>query len=155
MKKITLAVAALILIGIALILGIVLSKNKSPQGQIVQDSIIGCYSMISGQDKYLMNITSQEGVHVTGILAFNNYQKDSSHGTFDGTYENGILMGNYSFASEGMDSIMQVAFKKMGDTFVRGYGPVVNEGTQFMSPDSIIYDEKDPLAVFDKTVCTE
>lgn len=155
MKKIIITVTTTVLIGVALILGFVLSRNRSVQGPLVQDSVVGCYAMISGQDKYLLDIASQEGVHVTGTLAFNNYQKDSSHGTFDGTYENGILMGNYSFTSEGMDSVMQVAFKKMGDTLVRGYGPVVNEGTQFMSPDSITYNEKDSLTVFDKTVCGE
>ncbi len=108
---------------------------------------------IEQKDVYTIHIVSQEGKAVSGNLSFKNYEKDSSSGTFVGTYENGILLADYTFNSEGMTSVMQVIFKKVDDGFVRGYGPVDTEGTRFTDLGAIIYDQTSPLALFAKEAC--
>ncbi|MFM7775571.1 MAG: hypothetical protein ACKO7S_00655, partial [Actinomycetota bacterium] len=45
-------------------------------------------------------------------------------GSFVGTYTNGILQGVYAFNSEGKSSEREVFFKRDGEGFVPGYGPV-------------------------------
>tara|TARA_B100001179_G_scaffold196611_1_gene155294 strand:- start:276 stop:779 length:504 start_codon:yes stop_codon:yes gene_type:complete len=117
-------------------------------------SIIGCYVAGTENDVYTLTIKSQEGETVTGTLEFDNYQKDSSEGSFNGTFEGGILLGDYSFSSEGMDSVMEVIFKQQGEDFVRGYGEVTNEGTEFVDTQDIEYKVND-LSLFEKQSCAQ
>ncbi len=118
-----------------------------------QDSIIGCYAAIAQNDVYTLNVESQDGVDVTGTLEFKNYQKDSSSGLLTGTYKDGILFGDYSFRSEGTDSVMQVIFEKVGDNFIRGYGSMNTDGTKFVNLDNVTYDASSALMVFKKGQC--
>lgn len=152
-------IVAIVLILIVVIGAIVLLPGKksantpAPIGEEQSSSILGCYAAINGNDRYTLRIASQNGTAVTGTLEFKNYEKDSSSGLFTGTYENGILLGNYAFQSEGMNSQMQVIFKNSANAFVRGYGPVNTEGTRFTDLNQISYDASSPLAVFKKGEC--
>lgn len=117
-------------------------EESIPTPVFVEDSILGCYVATLGKDIYAITLLEEDKGNVSGRLAFNNYEKDSSSGSFKGTYVDGILLGNYAFNSEGMNSDMQVIFKKVGDTFVRGYGDVNTEGDKVLFKDlsSITYD---------------
>ena len=116
--------------------------------------VTGCYVATTGGDVYTLHIISQEGEIVSGTLDFNNFQKDSSHGTLVGTYRNSILLGDYSFTSEGTDSVMQIVFKRVGDNFVRGYGPLDTTGTRFSDLSQITYDSSNTLFLFKSASCT-
>src|SRR6185369_6821236 len=105
-----------------------------------EDMVKGCYVAALGQDLYTLNMISQTGEDVEGTLSFNNYEKDSSNGTFKGTYKDGILLGDYTFDSEGMHSVLQVIFKKTPDGFVRGFGDMNSTGTRFADLSNIKYD---------------
>ncbi len=131
------------------------SENVTPEPGTEQvASIEGCYAATdSSKDIYSATIQSQQGTAVTGTLSFHNAEKDSSKGTFKGTYENGILLGDYSFQSEGMNSVMQVAFKKSGNDFIRGYGALTGDGTRFANVNALTYDASAPLSVFKKVQC--
>ncbi len=139
------------LVVLVLIIGGILfyTNNKAPEGEVVpqvvtqtQDSILGCYVAHLEKDIYNLNIQSENNGVVSGMLAFNNYEKDSSSGAFTGVYKDGVLLGNYTFYSEGIDSEMQVVFKKVGNDFVRGYGEVLAQGNKvtFTSLEGITYD---------------
>lgn len=122
------------------------SVIKQPQyvseDAVSQDSIEGCYVATLAKDVYSLGILSKENDKVSGTLMFDNFEKDSSSGTFEGTYRDGILFGNYSFQSEGMNSIMEVIFKKTENGFQRGFGPVDAEGTAFTDISQITYDNQ-------------
>lgn len=139
--QITLGIILLVVLGGAIYFSKTHTPSTSTGTATTPDSIIGCYVAHLSKDVYSLSITSQQGELVRGTLAFNNYQKDSSHGTFVGSYKDGILLGDYSFSSEGMDSVMQVTFKKQGNGFVRGYGPVDSQGTHFTDMSAITYDQ--------------
>ena len=104
----------------------------------------GCYVAKLSKDAYTLDIESADKGMVSGLLAFNNFEKDSSSGTLNGTFMNGILLGNYSFDSEGMHSYRQVIFKKVGDDFIEGFGEVKMVGDKeiFVDPTKITYDLK-------------
>lgn len=135
---------------IVVILGlIVYLQFGKPQSQVVventnqstnEENIVGCYVATLAKDVYTININSQNNQSVEGTLTFDNFEKDSSSGTFGGTYIDGILLGEYSFQSEGMDSVMQVIFKKQGNDFVRGFGPVNATGDAFVDVNDVTYD---------------
>jgi hypothetical protein len=107
---------------------------------VTGDSIKGCYVGRLAKDVYTLTILSQNGESFGGKLSFKNFEKDSSTGTYTGTYKNGILLGDYSFSSEGINSVMQVVFKKSGNGFVRGYGDLIKDGTRFVDLNNIRYD---------------
>ena len=68
------------------------------------------------------------------VLNFNFIQlkeKDKNKGTIRGRITNGFLIADYTFMSEGTESVRQVAFKKQGSSFVEGYGNDLN------NPDSL------------------
>ncbi len=130
-------------------------KSMTPTPAPVQTaSVAGCYVAKLSKDVYTLKIESENNGAVTGRLAFNNYEKDSSSGTFTGTLSGDILLGTYSFDSEGMHSNRQVIFKKVGDSFIEGFGDVkvVGDTETLTDPNTVTYD---PKSTFVKsTECT-
>jgi len=103
--------------------------------------IKGCYVAHLANDVYSLKISTQDDNEVEGTLVFYNAEKDSSFGAFKGTYVKGILYGNYSFRSEGMDSVMDVIFKKVTNGFQRGYGNTEG-GIRLIDLAEVTYDPK-------------
>jgi hypothetical protein len=138
--KIILVIIIIILLGI-----LFYNRNKKDNGTVTppvteQESVLGCYVATLGKDVYTIKIETQAGENVGGKLSFKNFEKDSSSGTFSGTYKDGILLGNYSFDSEGMHSDIQTIFKKTADGFVRGFGEMTSNGEKFADLGNITYD---------------
>ncbi len=130
---------------VIIISSFVFYKKPAPVSEPVvtqENSIKGCYVATLAKDVYTINILSQEGETFKGTLRFKNFEKDSSSGTYEGTYKDGILLGDYSFDSEGMHSVMQVIFKKTPEGFVRGFGNMNSDGTRFSDLNNITYDTK-------------
>ncbi len=127
--KIVLAITTVIIVGLFVY------YQKS-----LEDSIVGCYVAHLAKDVYVLDITSQQGELFEGNLNINNYEKDSSTGTLDGTYKKGILLADYTFLSEGVVSVGPVVFKKTGDSFIRGYGPTNETGDRFSDTNPIKFD---------------
>ena len=149
-----------LIVGVIILLGVFIFFLPKKDTEIANippaSNIEGCYIAGTVKDVYTLNIQSKEGENFSGSLAFKNFEKDSSSGTFVGTYINGILLGEYAFQSEGMDSVMQVIFKRVGDDFVRGYGDVDSAtGSRFTDLNNITYDTSSVLAVFKKGACPE
>ncbi len=117
------------------IIGIMASRKTTLVSPVVEDptkvtqnSIAGCYVMHSGKDVYILIVESEEGKNVTGKVSFNNFEKDSSSGSFTGKFDGTILLGNYSFDSEGMHSNRQLVFKLVDGNLIEGFGDVKFEG---------------------------
>ncbi len=102
----------------------------------------GCYRYASNADTIILQL-GQNGESITGTLVYNFKEKDKNIGTIDGKMKGDMLVANYKFMSEGMESIRQVAFKKRGDSFVEGYGEITMEGdkTVFKNQDSLNFNE--------------
>lgn len=115
-------------------------------------NIIGCYEAGADEDVYTMTIenVSSDG-DISGYLEFDNYQIDSSQGPFEGVYDGKHIYAEYQFESEGMESVMEVAFERQGDDFVRGVG---EDGTMFTNTEMISYESND-LSFFEKVPCVE
>ncbi len=121
-----LGLLAIIIVIVAVVLAARKPANTTPSTTTSSDtsSIAGCYVATLGRDVYTLNIDSENNGEVQGTLKYNNYQKDSSSGSFVGAYSGEMLVGYYDFQSEGMRSIRQVAFKKIDKGFVQGFGDV-------------------------------
>jgi len=118
-------------------------RNEATKPITENENISGCYVATLDKDVYVLNIEEGDSGAVSGMIAYNNFQKDSSSGSFTGTYADGILSGIYSFDSEGMHSDNPITFKKVGQDFVQGFGPTKTEnGKVFIDPSTITFDSK-------------
>jgi hypothetical protein len=117
----------------------ILNDSKPAEGTV--NDISGCYMQVLQRDTFAV-ILKQNGNEVTGRLTLDNYQKDGSTGSVTGKLEDGVLKLVYRFASEGMNSIMQVYFKLEGNTLTRGIGEMSTKGDSayFINPASIKYN---------------
>ncbi|MEO6611764.1 MAG: hypothetical protein ABIT05_02485 [Chitinophagaceae bacterium] len=79
-----------------------------------------CYRYTVNTDTILLNMT-RKGDAVTGTLIYHLDGKDKNTGTLKGLIKDDILLANYSFMSEGIRSVRQVAFKLNGSTAVEGF----------------------------------
>lgn len=86
-----------------------------------------CYSAIIKKDTISMSVTIHQDKSVTGKLDYNFYEKDKNEGTLVGELKGDTLLADYTFMSEGMSSVRQVAFLKKGNTYVEGFGDVVDD----------------------------
>ena len=140
-RKILLIVLIAVLAILAVFIVIRNSSKYNVPNEQVTSNINGCYVATLGKDVYTLVLRTEDNKNVTGMIAYNNYQKDSSSGSFVGTFDGNLLIGNYSFDSEGMHSDRELVFKRQGDNLVEGFGPttVVN-GKESLDLSRINYD---------------
>jgi hypothetical protein len=86
-----------------------------------------CYSASIKKDTILMNLTIKGNEVTNGKLSYKFYEKDQNEGTLVGKLRGDTLIADYTFMSEGVSSVRQVAFLKKGNTYVEGYGDVVDD----------------------------
>lgn len=106
------------------------NKNNNLNSEEKIESVLGCYVFINNKNVYTLTIDNQINNQISGTLSFDNYGFDSSYGEIIGTYDGSILFANYIFHSEGMDSEREVIFKNINGNFVRGFGPILNNGNK-------------------------
>ncbi|MFN8349707.1 MAG: hypothetical protein U0X91_32200 [Spirosomataceae bacterium] len=93
-----------------------------------------CYRYIADKDTIALQI-NQSGDRISGRLIYHLYQKDRNDGTLHGTLQGDLLIADYTFQSEGMTSVRQVAFKKKGNGWTEGFGAVNVKG------DTVIFQD--------------
>lgn len=116
-------------------------KKTSPEAETKTPSAINCYRYASASDTIMLKVI-HIGNSVTGTLVYSLKEKDKNKGTIQGNMNGNILIADYTFMSEGTQSIRQVAFKKEGNSFVEGYG-------DFKNSDSLNFNTSMKLAEVD------
>ena len=101
----------------------------------------GCFMQVLQRDTFAASL-KQNGNDITGRMSFDNYEKDGSTGTVNGKLQADVLKLFYSFASEGMNSVMEVYFKYSDGKLVRGTGDMDNKAdtAYFTNPATVKYD---------------
>jgi hypothetical protein len=112
---------------------------------------LGCYVFDDGKNIVSLEIT-ENGEEIKGNLTYALFEKDKNSGKFTGKLKEGILIADYTFLSEGKESIRQVAFKTEGDKLIEGYGELNTEGTAFKDISNIQFTSTMPLT---KTDCSK
>ena len=85
-----------------------------------------CYAYKTNKDSVYMRLKDSAGL-ITGNLNYNFYEKDSNKGSIIGRMNGDTLIADYTFMSEGMESVRQVAFLKKGNNLVEGYAESVEK----------------------------
>ena len=121
------------------------SEPKEPETVNVTPSMLSstnCYSYTSNRDTVLLKTTTVNDT-ITGTLSYNYYQKDKNNGKIEGIMKGELLIANYLFMSEGVQSIRQIAFKKMGNNLIEGYGEAEDKNGKsvFKNTDSLNFNQ--------------
>jgi hypothetical protein len=122
------------------------NKQISSTEQVGSTKHIGttersCYAYTKNRDTIFLSINTRE-LQVNGTLRYNLYEKDRNSGKVTGKMIGDTLLLNYSFASEGTQSVRQLAFLKKGDSLIEGYADVQEkEGiVMFKKPTDLKFD---------------
>ncbi|MFN0255525.1 hypothetical protein [Pedobacter ureilyticus] len=110
-----------------------------------------CYSYIKGKDTAHLSLITT-GVASTGELNYKWFEKDKNMGTIEGEMHGDTLFANYTFNSEGKQSVRQVAFLKKGNQLVEGFGDVEEKDgkVRFKDLSKLKFDD---AMVFEKVAC--
>jgi hypothetical protein len=128
------------------------TKTSTPTSETRSqtDSSINCYRYASANDTISLELI-KEGKSVSGILIYKLHEKDKNEGTIHGTLQGDILIADYTFRSEGAQSVRQVAFKRSGNYFIEGYGDITetNGKVSFKNIDALQYNDRFKLSEVD------
>jgi len=95
---------------------------EAPVETVVQE----CYQAIIEKRTITLTVDVNNVNQFEGELDYSYYQKDKSFGTVFGNVKGDTVFADYTFQSEGKTSVRELVFlKKDGDTFVKGYGEIL------------------------------
>lgn len=121
------------------------NKTSKPDTETTSGNVepIACYQYASAKDTIRLKLI-YVGSSITGTLVYKLHEKDQNMGTIQGFVKGNILLADYTFMSEGVQSVRQVVFKKEGDQMIEGYGDVTetNGKTVFRNTDLLQFNEK-------------
>ena len=86
-----------------------------------------CYRAILQKDTVSLTLNIKNGQLSSGNLSYNFYEKDKNVGTLVGELKGDTLYADYTFMSEGISSVREVAFLKKDDSYVEGFGDVIDD----------------------------
>lgn len=99
------------------------NPEQAKEEQISPKEVNHSYLYKNDKDSVKLNFQESDG-KVTGNLAYSYFEKDKSKGTIEGEMIGDLLVADYTFESEGIVSIRQVAFKKTEGGMKEGFGPI-------------------------------
>lgn len=111
----------------------------------------GCYQMAYKKDTARLQLQLKDST-ITGTLFYHWHQKDWNEGTLTGVLRGDTILADYTFQSEGMTSVREVAFLLRDDALLQGYGNLAdhNGKTVFAQKTKLQFDSLQP---FIKTAC--
>ncbi len=131
-------------------------ENATPQEVVPEETLLptldlGCYVFNDDKNNISLEII-ENGREIKGYLNYSLSEKDKNSGNFTGKLNDGILIGKYTFQSEGTESTREVAFKVEGKNLIEGYGDLNEDGTKFKDISNLNFSSTMPLT---KTDCAK
>ena len=110
-----------------------------------------CYQHTKDSSTIRLNVTINDNM-ITGNLTYDYYQKDKSKGTIKGQLKSDTLFADYTFMSEGVESVREVVFIKTANGWIEGYGEIDDKDGKvvFKNRNKITFDNN---VVLKETAC--
>lgn len=126
-------------------------KSKTDTTGTIPMAEQACYAYVKGKDTAKLTLITT-GIVSTGELSYKWFEKDSNMGSIEGEMRGDTLIANYTFNSEGMQSVRQVVFLKRGSQLLEGFGEVEekNGRTQFKNISQVDFTQ--PIT-FEEVAC--
>lgn len=124
----------------------------TPETVAEKPAVEECYKGILKEDTIAMTLIVKDREITDGQLSYHFVEKDKNDGTLKGQIKGDTIFADYTFMSEGKQSIREVAFLKQGNAYIEGYGEVkeVNGKMIFVNPRQLKFDSK---TILSKTEC--
>jgi hypothetical protein len=124
---------------ILIIISSLIACSNSTNNQNVEDKLTNgsdtivsqCYAYMQNKDTIRLKITVT-GNTFTGHMLYQLREKDRNDGTLRGTIQGDTLIADYTFSSEGMLSVRQVAFLKQQNNLKEGFGELKLKNNQWV-----------------------
>jgi hypothetical protein len=122
-------------------------EAKAPETVAEKPAIEECYKGIVKEDTIAMTLIIKDNEITDGQLSYHLFEKDRNDGTLKGQIKGDTIFADYTFMSEGKQSVREVAFLKQGNAYMEGYGDVreVNGKMIFVDPKKLKFDSKTVL----------
>lgn len=88
-----------------------------------------CYTYFSTKDTITVILNGPDSA-LTGSMVYAISGKDKNLGTLKGKMSGDTLFADYTFQSEGVTSVRELAFIKKEGKLLEGYGPVDEKGNR-------------------------
>ncbi|GAO44449.1 hypothetical protein FPE01S_03_04860 [Flavihumibacter petaseus NBRC 106054] len=85
-----------------------------------------CYAHLSATDTITLVLNGPDSL-VKGVLVYAFSGKDRNVGTIAGKFNHDTLFADYTFYSEGVESVREVAFLRTDSSMTEGFGPVTEK----------------------------
>ena len=110
-----------------------------------------CYKHTKDSSTIRLNVIINDNM-ITGNLTYDYYQKDKSKGTIKGQLKSDTLFADYTFMSEGVESVREVVFIKTANGWIEGYGEIDDKDGKvvFKNRNKITFDNN---VVLKETAC--
>lgn len=128
-----------------------ITPSPPKEAEIVEPTGDQCYAWKSNGSIIEMSFNVNSHQEVNGKLSYNLVGKDKNEGTLIGNMKGDTLIADYTFNSEGVSSVREVAFLQKDGTFIEGYGDVVdaNNRVSFKDKSKLKFDAKNTLVKVD------
>jgi hypothetical protein len=129
-----------------------IAPSPPKEAEIVEPSGDQCYVSTANNSTVELSFNVNSHQEVNGKLSYALYGKDKNEGTIIGNMKGDTLIADYTFMSEGVSSVREVAFLQRENTFIEGFGDVVdaNNKVAFKDKSKLKFD---PKVVLSKVAC--
>lgn len=121
---------------------------KAPETVADAPAVEECYKGILKEDTIAMTLIIKDNEITDGQLSYHLFEKDRNDGTLKGQIKGDTIFADYTFRSEGKQSVREVAFLKQGDAYIEGYGDMKEAGGKMIFKDAkrLKFDSKTILS---------
>jgi hypothetical protein len=112
-----------------------------------------CYINKKNKDSMGLTLTIKNNL-VTGNMNYQIMGKDKNKGTLQGEMRGDTLFADYTFWSEGIQSVRQVAYLKKDSSLLEGYGDVEEKGNKIVFKNTSVLNFGKGV-VLQKTACQQ
>jgi hypothetical protein len=100
-----------------------------------------CYAYYTAQDTVRLTLVTTQPA-LTGQLIYRYFGKDRNQGTIRGTLRGDTLRADYTFQSEGIESVREVVFVRHAGGFAEGQGEMVDRRGKsvFTHPTALVFN---------------
>ena len=126
-------------------------QESTTKTQVKTTQTETCYQHTKDSSTIKLNVTINDNM-ITGNLTYDYYQKDKSKGTIKGQLKSDTLFADYTFMSEGVESVREVVFIKTANGWIEGYGEIDDKEGKvvFKNRNKITFDNN---VVLKETAC--
>ena len=129
-----------------------ITPSAPKEAQIEEPAGDQCYALRTNGNVIELSFNVNSHQEVNGKLNYNIAGKDKNEGTLIGNMKGDTLIADYTFTSEGVSSVREVAFLQKDGALIEGFGDVIqaNDKVTFKDKTKLKFDKKNRLT---KTDC--